>query len=306
MKHFRDIQVLQRNGIDPEPNEFGFEVGDHIHVTEKIDGANASVVYNNQALHAFSRKEELHSGNTLRGFFEYVRAIDPTPFVTYQGKVIFGEWLVPHRVAYADNAWNQWYVYDIYDMDNQMWMNQDYVKHFCEMTGMNYIHVIYDGPFTSWEDLMKLLETPSAYGAEFIEGIVVKNMTKLTQRMRYPSYLKIINTQFAETKRIKKELSTEEQELRDRNKEMMAAICTEERVRKEMYKCIDEGLLTLPLQMKDLNSVAKLLPRRIYMDLTKEESTTLLEIGETAGKLSGGMTMQHVKVLLCRGEFNQP
>jgi hypothetical protein len=58
--------------------------------------------------------------------------------------------------------------------------------------------------------------------------------------------------------------------------------------------------------MKDLNAVAKLLPRRIYMDLTKEESATLLEIGETAGKLSGGMTMQHVKVLLCRGEFNNP
>ena len=308
MKHFRDIQVVQITGIDAEPNDGAFYKGDMIQVTEKIDGANASIMWNlnERKLEIFSRKEELHSGNTLRGFYEYACGLKTDKLCNFANFVIFGEWLVPHAVGYDKDAYMKWYVYDIWDTMQQCWMPQDFVKLVCDICGLNYVHVLYEGPFISWDHIKELAKGPSAYGATTMEGCVVKNMSRLNDKMpRAPKYLKYINESFAENKKHPfRKIDPEKEAAKEVAKELMASICTMERVRKEIFKCIDEGLLTPPFGPESIPAIAKLGPKRVYMDLVKEENTTMRECGELAGKLSGSMTMQHVKALLLAGTFN--
>lgn len=308
MKHFRDIQVVQITGIDAEPNDGAFYKGDMIQVTEKIDGANASIMADlmTKKITAFSRKEELHSGNTLRGFYEYAMGLNHERIASFANFVIFGEWLVPHAVGYNKDAYMQWYVYDIYDTMQKCWMPQDFVKLVCDICGLNYVHVIYEGPFISWDHIKELAKSPSAYGANTMEGVVVKNMSRLNDSQpRAPKYLKYINESFAENKKHPfREVDPEKEAEKASAQELMATVCTMERVRKEIFKCIDEGLLTPPFGPESIPAIAKLVPKRVYQDLVKEENTTLQACGEYAGKLSGSMTMQHVKALLLAGTFN--
>lgn len=309
MKHFRDIQVLRMTGVDAEPNDGAFYKGDIIQVTEKVDGANASVAWNmyDEKLFAYSRKEELHPGNTLRGFYEYSMGLNAAQLSAFSGYIIFGEWLVPHAVGYSKEAYMQWYVYDIWDTILKRWMLQDFVKNVCTTCGLNYIHVIYEGPFISWDHIKELAKGPSAYGAATMEGVVVKNLSRLNDfHPHAPKYLKYINESFAENKKHPfREVDPEKEAAKNTAHELMASVCTIERVRKEIFKCIDEGLLTPPFGPESLPAIAKLVPKRIYQDLVKEENSTLQACGEYAGKMSGSMTMQHVKALVLRGAFNE-
>lgn len=308
MKHFRDIQVVQVTGIDAEPNDGAFYKGDIIQVTEKIDGANASVVWSHETnkLGVFSRKEELHSGNTLRGFYEYALGLDTNKIARFPHYTIFGEWLVPHAVGYDRDAYMKWYVYDIWDNIDNRWMPQAFVKMVCEVCGFNYVHVIYEGPFISWDHIKELAKGPSAYGAACMEGVVVKNLSRLNDAQpRAPKYLKYINESFAENKKHPfREVDPEKEAAKDAAQELMSTVCTKERVRKEIFKCIDEGLLTPPFGPESLTAIAKLVPKRVYQDLVKEENYILQQCGEYAGKLSGSMTMQWVRALLLEGTFN--
>lgn len=308
MKHFKDIQVLRQTGVDTEPNDGAFYKGDRIQVTEKIDGANASVMWNMTAnkLEVYSRKEELHSGNTLRGFYEYAIGLKSDAISNFANFVIFGEWLVPHAVCYDKDAYMKWYVYDIWDTMQRCWTPQDFVRLVCDTCGLNYVHVLYDGPFISWEHIKELAKGSSAYGAACMEGVVVKNLSRLNDSQpRAPKYLKYINESFAETKKHPiKEVDPEKEAEVNAAKTLMSMICTKERVRKEIFKCIDEGLLTPPFGPESIRSIAQIIPKRIYQDLLKEERTIVEQCGEHAGKLSGSMTMQWVKAMLLEGVFN--
>ncbi len=308
MKHFMDIQVLRQTGIDSEPNDGAFYPGDWIQVTEKIDGANASMRFNTstQQFTAFSRKEELDAQNNLRGFYDYVQNLNPALFHALDRFVFFGEWLVPHAVQYDKERYNRWYVYDVWDTIEEHWMKQDFVRVFCHATGLAYVHVLYEGPFINWDHIKELAKGKSAYGADCMEGVVVKNMDRIHDtHLRYPKYLKYINAEFAETKKHPvREVDPEKEAEANAAKSMMSTICTKERVRKEIFKCIDEGLLTPPFGPESIRAIAQIVPKRIYQDLLKEERTIVEQCGEYAGKLSGSMTMQWVKALLLEGVFN--
>ena len=308
MIHFRDIQVVQPTGTTNTPNDGAFYKGDIIQVTEKIDGANSSIVFdgNEKVLNAFSRKEVLTPQNTLRGFYEYTRELNIGKIAAFANKVIFGEWLVPHAVRYDKSAYMQWYVYDIWDIQTQQWMPQSFVQSVCKTCKLNYVHVLYEGPFISWDHIKELAQGKSAYGAEKMEGVVVKNLTRLNDStIRSPKYLKYINDTFAETKKHPfREVDPEKEAAKTVAQELMETICTQERVRKEIFKCIDEGLLTPPFDHKSVAEIAKIVPKRVYQDLIKEESVILQQCGEFAGKISGSMSMQHIKALLLTGAFN--
>lgn len=67
-KHFLDIENLRENDTElRRGNGYGFEKGDIVSITEKIDGSNSSIKYDPEtdSLIAFSRKQELSFNNTL-------------------------------------------------------------------------------------------------------------------------------------------------------------------------------------------------------------------------------------------------
>lgn len=276
MKHYLDISRIKENDETEltENNTGCFEIGDHINISVKIDGANSSIKLGDDGkLIAFSRKNELTYSNTLRGFWNYVQLLDTSKFKDLGNRILFGEWLVSHTVKYYPESYNKWYVYDLYDLDTEQWLPQTEVKAFAESHGLEYIHVLYDGPFVSWEHCRTFLNSP-AYGDQQ-EGVVIKNQSKLNNPdVRQPFYLKIVNDSFAETKicnHIKKELDPQHLEEQAKAEALTCQIVTLERVKKELNKMIDEGILPEKIQPQDMSIIAKNLPGRIYNDIVKEE-----------------------------------
>lgn len=307
MKHFIDIsRIKEDEGSELTISNIGaFQPGDIIQISEKVDGANASIALDdNGNLVAYSRKNELNYQNTLRGFWNYVQTLDKEKFQDLGKYVCFGEWLISHTVKYNADAYNKWYVYDMYDTETEEWLPQSVVKEFAESHGLEYIHVLYEGEFISWDHCRTFLNSP-AYG-DSQEGIVVKNMSKLNSPdVRQPFYLKIVNDSFMETKahnHIKKVLDPQHQEEKNQAEEIANEVVTKARVQKEIHKMIDEGILPEKLQPKDMSVVARNLPKRIYDDIVKEE---LKRISDTIGnqyfgKAVNAVTMNYAKEIVLR------
>ena len=304
MKHFMDIVRVKENSEDGlvAANTGAFEVGDHIQISEKWDGANGSIAWEDGELKAFSRKNELNMSNNLRGFWEFVQTLDKEKFRDLGNRVLFGEWGISHTVKYNQDAYSKWYVYDMFDKDTEQWLPQTVVKEFAESHGLEYIHVLYDGPFISWEHCRTFLHSP-AYGKDQ-EGIVIKNQSKLNSPdCRNPFYLKIVNDEFCETKinnHIKKILDPQHLAEKAAAEEMASQVVTEARVRKEINKQIDEGLLPEQLTPRDMAIIARNLPQRIYDDIVKEESDLIGDVisNQFFGKAVGSQAMNWAKKIV--------
>lgn len=285
-----------------KPNIGGFEVGDIIQITEKWDGSNASIRYDEETgtLVAFSRKHQLSYDLTLNRFWNYVQKLNPEDYKDTPNYVIFGEWGVKNAILYNAEAYGKWYVYDIYDVEKEMYLPQTEVKKFAKEHNLIYINVLYEGEFISWEHCKSFCNSP-AYG-EQQEGVVVKNQTKLNSRdSKNPFVLKLVNDCFSEVKkqnRIKKLEDPERIKEKQRSQEIADMLVTPRRIEKELYKMRDEGLIPEQIQSQDMGLIAKILPSRIYQDCVKEESELVVEAGEFFGRACSAKTMKLVKEMI--------
>ena len=89
MKKYIDIQVVREietvlDDITLPVNTGAFQVVDIISITEKMDGANASIRYDEKedVLRAFSRNNELSKDQNLRGFCCWVKVLGTGEFIT--------------------------------------------------------------------------------------------------------------------------------------------------------------------------------------------------------------------------------
>lgn len=91
IKHYVDIERLKDKYAE------GFKPGEHITITEKIDGSNGSFCWDTEVntLAVFSRRRQLDQSNTLNGFYELVQSFDMNYYQESLNKnyIIFGEWL---------------------------------------------------------------------------------------------------------------------------------------------------------------------------------------------------------------------
>lgn len=294
-KKFMDISRVKFGDELTPSNTGGFEPGDIIQVTEKVDGSNAAIRYDVETgkLIAFSRKQQLNFNLTLNGFWNYVQTLNPSDFKNIPNIVIFGEWLIKHTIPYKDDAYYKWYVFDAYDVEREEYLPQSAVKQLAKTLGLIYIHVLYEGPFISWDHCRTFCNSP-AYGDKQ-EGIVIKNQTKLNSPYsRTPFVLKIVNDSFSEIKKdnhVKKIEDPQKLKAREHVQEIVDKIVTSNRVEKEIYKMRDEGILPEKIAPQDMKLVAMNLPKRIYDDCLKEEPELVMDAGEYFGKLSGTKSM---------------
>ncbi len=304
-KHFMDIIRAKMEDTDlVQKNTEGFHVGDHIQITTKIDGANASIRYDVETgkLVAFSRKNELNFENTLSGFWNFVQTLNTAEYKDCSRLVVFGEWLVKNKVVYEQDAYKHWYVYDIFDVTKQAWMPQEFVKEFTKKHNLIYVNELYDGKFVSWEHVLSFLDHHwKSTGIE--EGIVVKNQTMLNdQNTRMPFYLKIVNEKFAESmKKPPKVVDPAVEAEKAAAMALVQSIVTRNRVEKEIYKMRDEGVIPERLTADDMKIVARNLPKRIYDDCMKEELETVTACGEHFGKMCGNVAMRHAREIILGG-----
>lgn len=299
MKHksYMDIKVASTATVN------GFEVGDHIVIQTKIDGANAAIRYDSEtdSIVAQSRKNILDTHNTLRGFYEFTQLLDKDKIkeILKADFILYGEWLISHSVSYPENAYKHFYVYDIYDTRRNEWAPQWFVEGTAELLHLPYVKTWYDGEFISWEHCKSFLPN-SAYGEVEQEGIVIKNETKLNSLDNHePFYVKIVNTRFKEKmeRKEKKSQSPEQIAFEEEENNKAKTIVTRARVEKLLHKLVDEGILPENWCGEQMSIVARNLPKRIFEDCMKEEKETVAAI-DNFGKRTSSIAMKIAKDIL--------
>lgn len=291
MKKYKDIERL-KDKYAP-----AFKAGEHITITEKIDGANASIVVNEDGtLTACSRRNELNQNNTLQGFYNFVQTLDASivSAALTSRYILFGEWLVKHTIRYPEDKMKQFYVFDVYDTETEQYMPWDFTKQIAEFIGLKTVPLFYDGPFISWEHIYSFVGKTEMGGEPTGEGIVIKSQDRLDNKFSgTPEYVKIVAKEFSEVHQSKpqKEIDPAKIAAKKADETLAATIVTARRITKGLEKLIEDGIIPEDWDEKSLGVIAKHLPRAIYNDCVKEEPETVAQI-ENFGKICGSLTMK--------------
>lgn len=291
MKKYKDIERL-KDKYAP-----AFKAGEHITITEKIDGANASIVVNeNGTLTACSRRNELNQNNTLQGFYDFVQTLDASivSAALTSRYILFGEWLVKHTIRYPEDKMKQFYVFDVYDTETEQYMPWDFTKQIAEFIGLKTVPLFYDGPFISWEHIYSFVGKTEMGGEPTGEGVVIKSQDRLDNKFSgTPEYVKIVAKEFSEVHQSKpqKEIDPEKLAAKQAAEDLAVTIVTARRVEKSIQKLVEDGIVPEDWDEKSLGVIAKHLPRAIYNDCVKEEPETVAQI-ENFGKICGSLTMK--------------
>ena len=291
MKKYKDIERL-KDKYAP-----AFKAGEHITITEKIDGANASIVVNEDGtLTACSRRNELNQNNTLQGFYDFVQTLDASivSAALTSRYILFGEWLVKHTIRYPEDKMKQFYVFDVYDTETEQYMPWDFTKQIAEFIGLKTVPLFYDGPFISWEHIYCFVGKTEMDGEPTGEGVVIKSQDRLDNKFSgTPEYVKIVAKEFSEVHQSKpqKEIDPAKIAAKKADETLAATIVTARRITKGLEKLIEDGIIPEDWDEKSLGVIAKHLPRAIYNDCVKEEPETVAQI-ENFGKICGSLTMK--------------
>lgn len=296
MKKYVDIERLK------EKFATAFTAGEHITITEKIDGANASIAVGEDGkLIAFSRRNQLTPESTLQGFYEFVQTLDPSIISCVLGTryIFFGEWLVKHSIKYPENRMKQFYVFDVWDTEIEQYLPWEQTKQMAEFCGLNLVPLFYDGPFTTWDEVTKLVGKTKMGGEPTGEGIVIKSQDRLDNKFSgTPAYVKIVAKEFAEVHQSKAhEVDPEKLAAREAAVAKAETIVTKRRVEKTIQKFIEDGIIPENWDEKSLGAIAKVLPKAVYEDCVKEEPETVLSI-EGFGKICGSLSMKYARELV--------
>ena len=297
MKKYVDIERLKDKFAE------AFKVGEHITITEKIDGANASIAIGEDGkLIAFSRRNELTPESNLQGFYEYVQSLDPAMISCVLGTryIFFGEWLVKHTIKYPQEKMKQFYVFDVWDTEIEQYIPWEQTKQMAEFCGLKMVPVFYDGPFTSWEHVYSFVGKTEMGGEPTGEGVVIKSQDRLDNKFSgTPAYVKIVAKEFSEVHQSKpqKDIDPAKIAARQAAEALAETIVTSRRVEKAIQKFVEDGIVPENWDEKDLGTIAKNLPRAIYNDCLKEEPEIVSQI-ENFGKICGTLTMKHVRNIL--------
>ena len=297
-KKYVDIERLK------DRYALAFKAGEHITVTEKIDGANASIRYDAEtgSLVAFSRRQKLTPENTLQGFYAFVLTLDPILWahVTSNGRyIVFGEWLVKHTIKYPDELLRNFYVFDLWDTETEQYAPWFLTHQVAQALGLKTVPVFYDGEFTTWDDLYAMVGRTQMQAEPTGEGIVIKSQDRLDNKFSgTPAYVKIVAKEFSEVHQSKPhEVDPEKLAAKQAAEALAATIVTERRVEKTIQKFIEDGLIPENWDEKNLGAMAKILPRAVYEDCVKEEPETVNQI-ENFGKICAGIAMRHARALV--------
>ena len=280
-----------------------FNPGEHIVVSEKVDGANAAIAYDAETdtLVAFSRRNILTPFNTLQGFYEYVQGLDKFAFKSVLGTryILFGEWLVKHTIRYPDTAYKQFYAFDIWDMEIEEYIPWTEAKKRIDCLGLNHVPIFFDGAFTSWDDIYSYVGKTEMGAEPTGEGIVIKSQDRLDNKFSgTPEYVKIVAKEFSEVHQSKPHnVDPEVLAAKQAAEDLAKTIVTERRVEKLIQKLIEDDVIPADWDEKNLGTIAKHLPRSCYEDCVKEEPETVAQI-ENFGKICAGIAMKIARELV--------
>lgn len=266
--------------LDSEEVEGLLEM-EEIWVEPKIDGANASVLMDNDGiLRVAKRSQVIGKEQDFRGLAEWVYSNQDNFlkfFEKYPNTIIYGEWLIKHTIGYyRPSAWKHFYAFDILDLrTGDFFSPSDRVEALKEFD-INQIApmVKLKGPLVTEAHLEQLqyyannnkylIDEEGKVG----EGIVIKGFTKdgVPYRNKYgrTTWAKIVRQEFKEKNSL--EFGARERPLKKEPEPLFAeTFVTPARVEKMKQKIMTEKGTGWKSQY-----IAELLGR-IYYDVFTEE-----------------------------------
>ena len=183
MSDFVRYQHIERIGLCG--NELDGLLQGQVYVYPKIDGSNHCAYYDKDLgrLAYASRNQLLSEGYDSTGFWHFAndhpsigRFIEEHPKLR-----LYGEYLTPHTIKdYLDDAWKKWYIFDIWDDEQEKWLGHTEVKVAVdELNDKDIICIpeiaILNDPTV--DDLMEVMEHDRFLLKDGCkgEGIVIKN-----------------------------------------------------------------------------------------------------------------------------------
>lgn len=234
----------------------GFDKGDIIHISEKIDGANASFMIDEcGARHFFSRNKELIDGDTLRGFTVWAEKNICWDMVG-KGYIYYGEWIVQHKIVYNDDVKNTFRLFDIWDIENECYLLPEQVLEESKHLGLYTPDCFYYDEYQGLEHIRQFVGMSNI--SKSGEGIVIKNTTKGFK-------CKWVREDFRETKAVKQPKVQNLQVL-----SLVESFLTLPRIEKFIYKGLDEDVYN-SLDVKNYGAIMKYLSEYVIDDIIKEE-----------------------------------
>jgi len=169
-----------------------------VYVQEKIDGANASIWFSNDAIQIGSRRRHLPPDESFRGFREWQQERSSTLvdlFTQHPTARLYGEWLVPHTIRYDDSAYSKFYLFDVV-FDGETWLDLPAVNAFAQTWSFDVPE--YHGRFTNpTPEQLEEFVGKSVLGKSG-EGVVLKNPNFINQFGAH-QYAKIVTESFKES-----------------------------------------------------------------------------------------------------------
>lgn len=281
MRHFESIPRYKGYFHDWSPDDI-------IVVTEKLDGANASVRFRVEhgtiaSFTCHSRRQELSEENTLRGFYQYANdELLPkisNMFCSHEDVeyILYGEWLVSHAVKYKEEFHSKFYLFSVYDVTNDKYIHVDKAMHMAECLGIDTPQILSEGNLRDFtiEDFVKMSGKSNMTMEEDCgEGIVVTNLNRL-EITPDNCRIKFISDKFSEKTNNKPHRARSSSE----SEEWISQFLTESRVNKALHKLNDEGAFP-EIELKNFKDIASPTVEFVYDDIISEESDSLPECYE--------------------------
>lgn len=220
----------------------------------KIDGTNSCVWYDEDlgTLMFGSRNRELSLEQDNSNFMRTM-IFEPrlngmrTDLLNFLKKnknvIVYGEWLVPVNIKrYKDDAWKNFYVFDVYDAETgEYWNYDDYKREFDkDYPNIKYVPLIckLDNP-TEEEVKAHLADTGNFLISEGLgEGIVIKNYAFVNKYGRR-TWAKVLTEDFLACKRGLRSQKREAQEAGESVERNIIKMMTVDHVIKEKAKVME-------------------------------------------------------------------
>ena len=220
----------------------------------KIDGTNGCVWYDEEkgSLRYGSRNRELSLEQDNSGFMEMMEnepRLKPTHddllrFLSWhKNLIVYGEWLVPVNIKrYKDDAWKNFYVFDVYDANTgEYWKYEDYKEIFDkEYPNIKYIPIICKlGNPIEADIKLHLQDTGDFLISEGVgEGIVIKNYS-FVNRYGRRTWAKMLTEDFLTNKKGLRAKKREAQEAGETIERNIIKMMTVDHVLKEKAKTME-------------------------------------------------------------------
>ena len=249
-------------------------------VQEKLDGSNASFTADNGELQCFSRRKKLNQNETLNGFYGWVHEnIHEYLFDFLEDYIIFGEWLVKHKIQYKEECYKEFYVFDIYDKEEETYLslkNMHEIAAYLELKTVKTLLIAEPSHHLNIltpQDIQDLVgKSDMTVKPNTGEGIVVKY---LDGKSEYEDYYKIVSNEF-------KEFNKQKMKTEVKNNDSVADYAiTRPRMEKMIFRAIEEGRLSEDnIELENFGPIMKEVGQDFVDDIMEEEKDNMLKIIE--------------------------